>query len=512
MQQAAVQQLPTDPAQIFAVSLDRICTSALTELYTVVDAFRGEQIVPYQFALVEACIKRIIGQDLRLEQTRVLRRLIYGNSDTLLVARTGWGKSVILHLYSILTSLITIQIIPLSKLGEEQMQSIKLYPSTRPCLLTEDTRRREQRVLEKIRLGKYTHVLLGPEQASSPAFRKMLQDPSVQKMIGLVAIDECHTIRAWRDFRHAFNRLGELRVVLGQSVVWFGCSATVDEETERSLLLGSGFREVGTAPYQTQVIRTTIDRPDIAICFHPIPRKQLGNFSSLYFLLNDAIDKAKTQATPARIPKTIVFVDGHSLVSRVATVFRHVLLQLTCAVDGARYVASPASSAYCVGTVVQTFTSTTATADKESRYKEYRSPSSKTRIMVATTSLGMGVNVPDILRVVQWRFPIDKQISDLWQRLGRCSRTPGMQGVGHVFLPYWVFDSEGRNKTTPAEPQSLTQASSNRTRSGSATVMRRSQSVHKASQLNISQVIKSSTESENESCSNYSSCSDEDRI
>ncbi len=37
--------------------------------------------------------------------------------------------------------------------------------------------------------------------------------------------------------------------------------------------------------------------------------------------------------------------------------------------------------------------------------------------MVATASLGMGVNVADVGRVVLWKFPITKSLEDLWQRL-----------------------------------------------------------------------------------------------
>jgi superfamily II DNA helicase RecQ len=51
--------------------------------------------------------------------------------DTILVAKTGFGKSIVFHAYSVLTGRITIQLIPLSKLGEEQLESIRRYPGNK---------------------------------------------------------------------------------------------------------------------------------------------------------------------------------------------------------------------------------------------------------------------------------------------------------------------------------------------------------------------------------------------
>ena len=56
---------------------------------------------------------------------RTLRQLIFRKGDTLLIAYTGFSKSLIFHAYSILTGKITIQIIPLNKLGDKQLDDIK---------------------------------------------------------------------------------------------------------------------------------------------------------------------------------------------------------------------------------------------------------------------------------------------------------------------------------------------------------------------------------------------------
>jgi superfamily II DNA or RNA helicase len=54
-------------------------------------------------------------------QVDCLRRLVYEEGDVILIAKTGFGKSIILHAFSVLTGLTTLQIIPLNKLGGEQL-------------------------------------------------------------------------------------------------------------------------------------------------------------------------------------------------------------------------------------------------------------------------------------------------------------------------------------------------------------------------------------------------------
>ena len=54
-----------------------------------------------------------------------LRRLIFKKGDTLLITYTGFGKSLIFYIYIVLMGKITIQIIPLNKLGDKQLDNIR---------------------------------------------------------------------------------------------------------------------------------------------------------------------------------------------------------------------------------------------------------------------------------------------------------------------------------------------------------------------------------------------------
>lgn len=154
--------------------------------------------------------------------------------------------------------------------------------------------------MSRIRAGEFTHVLLGPEQATAESFREALKDPVFQARIGLLAIDECHLVKQWEKFMPQSTMLYQLRQILREDVIWFGCSDTLDAETEALVLNKAGFRSVGEQFYQTMVIRTSINRADLSLSVMPIPRGTKSTFESLFFLLDEAIDRQLYQYLDSR--------------------------------------------------------------------------------------------------------------------------------------------------------------------------------------------------------------------
>lgn len=89
-----------------------------------------------------------------------------------------------------------------------------------------------------------------------------------------------------------------------------------------------------------------------------------------------------------------------------------------------QYSVTGDSSRY-VFNVVDVFTAHVSKHNRNTCYATFQQALSATRIMIAITSLGMGVNVLDVERVCIWKFPIGKDLGNIWQRLGR-----GGQGHG----------------------------------------------------------------------------------
>lgn len=461
---------------LFKDRVENISKIKLNDLKDFIKEAGLPENVPLQEHVLTLCLARILkemdpDQDRQPHKDQVitLHRLIFIKGDCLLIAPTGWGKSLILHAFAILTGKISFQITPLNKLGEDQLAEIKRMSGTNPCLLNSQTKKRRKHLVDRIKAGEFSHVILGPEQASSNAFRNILKDPQFLSKIGMVAIDECHLIEQWQNFRQKFTMIGELRQILNRDTVWFGCSATLDDVAEDIVLKKAGFRSIGLNSYQTEVMRNSIDRPDISISVNPIPKGESTKWRQLYFLIMKAIYREEQKGSddetvyvwkinPQLIPKTIVFVDSMNGVDKCADTLRDWLIQLSNwehdeKIDGKpgegqardRYCKGGPNSAFDVFNIIETFTSHVSKYDQDNRYEQFRKEGSEIRIMVATTSLGTGINIPDVEVVVIWKFPLEKKPAEAWQRAGRGGRGKNRKSRVYFFFPYWAFDSEGKD-------------------------------------------------------------------
>src|SRR5437762_12230833 len=129
-------------------------------------------------ALKDWCYKHITAFNPKPMQLEAVRRLFYKKKDLILVAKTSFRKSVPIQAVSVLRrNTITIMIIPLNKVGEQQAEKISKLPRAKPCLVTADTVRANANIFEEIRKGIYTHVLISPEQALAAEFADISKDP-----------------------------------------------------------------------------------------------------------------------------------------------------------------------------------------------------------------------------------------------------------------------------------------------------------------------------------------------
>lgn len=188
--------------------------------------------------------------------------------------------------------------------------------------------------------------------------------------------------------------------------------------------------------YTTVVIRTSIDRDDLSLAICPIPRKEATSFNRLYYLLNQSIvDVPGTQdITPSSIPKTIVFIDSINRCEEFARWLQRHLVLKTSSWQQEHYIND--SSPTSVTRIIRTFHSRVSLCEKVTRYEDFRQEGSRCRIIVATTSMGTGINIADIQRVVMWKLPIDSSPTELWQRAGRGGRGEGQTSEVHIFVPY----------------------------------------------------------------------------
>ncbi|EAQ83009.1 hypothetical protein CHGG_10827 [Chaetomium globosum CBS 148.51] len=286
----------------------------------------------------------------------------------------------VLYTFAALTNRITVQIVPLTKLGENQRDDIaNNVKDSNPAWIDGDTHLKNPKIWDEVRNGDYTHIILSPEQAVNPKFKSILRDPEFHEKIGLFAIDELHIVGEWRDFRPDFTYLHTLRSLLPRWVPWFGYS---------------------------------------------------------------------TVHTVRSIPKTIIYIDSKPrLIAARWSLCKYAQEKCSLSKEFARKV-------------IQRYDADVRDADKNIIFNNLASDSD-CRIVLATVSLGMGMDIPDIVRVVQFGLPKSPSLADLWQRFSRAMRNTQkaaeqgyIRGMAVVFAPYWVFSHIGStDKPVPKTKQ-----------------------------------------------------------
>src|SRR6266536_827568 len=99
----------------FERRIEGMSSMKLEELAGVIKEASEFEDPSFESIVIDLCLRRILkhmdpqsDRHPRAEQVYTLRRLIFLSGDTLLVAHTGFGKSIIFHVYTVLTGKITI--------------------------------------------------------------------------------------------------------------------------------------------------------------------------------------------------------------------------------------------------------------------------------------------------------------------------------------------------------------------------------------------------------------------
>jgi len=436
------RQRPPPPERISTESSKRnnyrvknpvVPANQVAQAQRIIAGAKGADEVEQNRAIEEA-IQLLYPYPPREGQRDALRQLIYKGKDLILIAKTSFGKSMILQAASILMSKsITVVVLPLDQIGQEQTEYITCIGG-RPCLLNAKTI--STKILEDIQHEKYTHILISPELAIGDKFRKTATNPMFKERLGLVVVDEAHLVENWgREFRTAYARVGQLRSLFGVHVPWFACSATLDAETLEKVKKGAGF------DVDVTIMRKSIDRPELVIRLGLIPKKARKNATALRFLFDEGV-RAGTESIPMpqKIPKTVVFFDSKK---EAYTAMQQCQRWLQKS-DQHRYSKKQAKK------TIKIFHRNTANFDKEAIITEFQQlgENSSVRVIFATEALGLGVNLPDVRRVVLYGLPKGQKPGIAWQRGGRAGRD-GLDGEIILLVDEWVIGN--RIKIPPSQ-------------------------------------------------------------
>jgi len=220
----------------------------------------------------EKYLRALAGEHARLreDQWTAIRALVADGRRTLVVQRTGWGKSAV---YFIATALLrargagaTVIVSPLLALMRNQVEAAE-RAGIRARTINSANPGEWQALYAEVAAGQADVLLVSPERLNNPSFRDQVL-PELSRSAGLVVIDEAHCISDWgHDFRPDYRRLRTLLGALPAGTPVLATTATANARVTRDVAeqLGAGGRG------ETLVLRGALDRDSLRLAVVTLP-------------------------------------------------------------------------------------------------------------------------------------------------------------------------------------------------------------------------------------------------
>ncbi|HXH08582.1 MAG TPA: ATP-dependent DNA helicase RecQ [Alphaproteobacteria bacterium] len=320
---------------------------------------------------LEARLTEVFGfETFRPGQREVVESILQGH-HTLAILPTGSGKSLCYQFTAQLLPGITLVVSPLIALMQDQVEGLRRRGITNATCLSSalDAAEMSARYAE-VERGRYKLVYIAPERCDAPRFQRWVRSAPID----LLVIDEAHCISQWgHDFRPHYRTLSRrLPELKRATVLALTATATpaVQDDIVRTLELPTMQRVIGD-----------FNRPNLHLEVVNIVRP------------NDKIERLLALLGSESGP-TIVYTSTRR---EAQTVFD--------------LLASRGFSVCLYHAGLEPAQRTQAQLDFQD---------DRVRIMVATVAFGMGVDKPNIRRIVHYNIP--GSLESYYQEAGRAGR------------------------------------------------------------------------------------------
>ena len=295
------------------------------------------------------------------------------NLRTLVVQRTGWGKSLV---YFLTTKIfrnrgkgVTLVVSPLLVLMQNQLEAAQKL-NLKCDVLNSTVKDRRSDIIRSMVRNEYDIVFITPETL----FAQDVQDELKNIEIGLFVIDEAHCISDWgHDFRQEYGNLKKVISELPSNVPLLATTATANNRVIRDLE-----RQFGA---DTFVSRGPLTRDSLSIQIIEMPSKV-----ERYAWLLENVNK----------------IPGSGIV--------YCLTTKDCD-NLARFLQENGVDAVSYHSKLP---------DEECRKIEQEFKVNHIKVLVATIKLGMGYDKDDISFVIHFQLPAN--IVSYYQQIGRAGR------------------------------------------------------------------------------------------
>ena len=328
-------------------------------------------------------------------QFEAIDALVDGRRRALVVQRTGWGKSAV---YFVATLLLrrrgagpTVLVSPLLALMRDQIAAAQ-RAGVRAVAINSTNAHEWADVLAQLDRDEVDVLLVSPERLNNPSFRDE-QLPQLVARIGLLVVDEAHCISDWgHDFRPDYRRLRDLIARIPAGVPVLATTATANSRVVADVAEQLGVPDESTGSPEVLIIRGALARTSLRLGVLRLPNAP----TRLAWLLSHL----------GELP-------GSGIIYT---------LTVAAAEDTARLLRDR-------GYEVRAYTGQTDPDEREE--SESLLKDNRVKALVATSALGMGFDKPDLGFVIHLGAP-SSPVS-YYQQVGRAGRATASADV--LLLP-----------------------------------------------------------------------------
>ncbi|POH62758.1 recombinase RecQ [Cryobacterium zongtaii] len=327
-------------------------------------------------------LRTLVGRpdaDFHEGQYEAIETLVDQRRRALVVQRTGWGKSAV---YFVATLLLrrqgagpTILVSPLLALMRDQVAAAA-RAGVRAVSINSANAHEWTDVLAALRADEVDVLLVSPERLNNPSFRDE-QLPALLERVGLLVVDEAHCISDWgHDFRPDYRRLRDLIAAMPAGVPVLATTATANSRVVTDVA-----EQVSVGGSDVVTVRGPLARASLRLGVLRLPDSR----ARLAWLLSHLAD-----------------LPGSGIIYT---------LTVSAAEDTARLLRD-------AGHAVRAYTGQTDTTEREE--SEGLLKANQVKALVATSALGMGFDKPDLGFVLHLGAPSSPVA--YYQQVGRAGR------------------------------------------------------------------------------------------
>lgn len=315
-------------------------------------------------------------------QEDIINNILAGK-DVFAMLPTGAGKSLCYQVPALMFEGITLVVSPLIALIEDQVKTLTALGIPAVSIHSGLDRTLQEQLMDEIAREQYKLVYVSPERLQSIPFTDMI----VNLPVRFLAIDEAHCISQWgHDFRPAYRSIAAFKALLPEvPVLALTASATpaVRQDIIQQLLLR-----------KPVVFEQSVLRPNLS-------------YQVRY-----------TENKPVELVRALEEYEGSGIVycqTRKRTVECAEMIKERMEIPAFYYHAGMRKM------------------EKDYAYNQWKDSSQA--IMAATTAFGMGIDKPDVRKVIHYDLP--SSIEQYYQEAGRAGRDGN---TAHAVLLYQITD------------------------------------------------------------------------